>query len=42
MKGAAEYVLNSCQYYIDINGTKQPLDDSRKQAFIHQIETYAS
>jgi len=41
MKGASEYVLDSCNYYIDSNGEKKTLDLLKKEIILKQITRYA-
>ena len=40
-KGAAEIVLSLCEFYLDEDGNKQTLDETKKEQFMGQIETYA-
>lgn len=41
MKGAAEQVLQSCNYYLDHNGDKQPLHDEMKSNLLQIITLFA-
>ena len=29
-KGAAEFILDVCDFYLDVNGNKLPLDDNKR------------
>jgi Ca2+-transporting ATPase len=42
MKGAAEQVLASCNFYLDTNSEKQVLHDEMKGNLLQIIEQYAS
>lgn len=42
MKGAAEQVLASCNYYLDSNSEKQPLHDEMKSNIMQIITQYAT
>lgn len=42
MKGAAEQVLGSCNFYLDYNGEKVPLSDEMKSNLLETITQYAS
>lgn len=41
IKGASEIVLESCTYYLDANGQKQPIDDQMKNLIMDIIKSYA-
>lgn len=41
IKGASEYVLESCTHYLDENGNKQVIDDTMKTVLLDQIKSYA-
>lgn len=40
-KGAAEIVLALCEFWLDEDGNKQPLDETKKEEYMNTIETYA-
>lgn len=42
MKGAAEQVLQSCNFYLDQDGVKRPLSDEMKSNLIQNITKMAS
>ena len=41
-KGAAEIVLKKCSYYLDIDGSEQPLTDRKRREFEKIIKKFAS
>lgn len=41
MKGASEYVLESCSHYLDQNGEKHQLTPHKKELFLNSILRYA-
>jgi len=41
IKGASEYVLDSCSFYLDENGEKHELTIAKKGEIISQIYRYA-
>jgi Ca2+-transporting ATPase len=42
MKGAAEQVLESCDFYLDSDGQKRPLTDEMKSNILQIITQMAS
>jgi len=42
VKGAAEFVLESCSHYLDENGEKKSLDDQMNQLLDNRIKSYAN
>jgi magnesium-transporting ATPase (P-type) len=42
MKGAAEYIVDSCNFYLNEHGEKLPLDDRIKPKLGEVIHNYAS
>lgn len=41
LKGASEIVCRACTHYIDVNGVRQPRDDTVFQTVSDYIKTYA-
>jgi P-type Ca2+ transporter type 2B len=42
MKGAAEYIVESCSHYLNANGEKLPLNDVKQSELLKAIHVYAT
>jgi len=40
-KGASEYVVSECSHYIDVNGDRQPMQDTKVKEIKDIIDKYA-